>query len=363
MTTNGKEKKQEIALTKQDIVSITSQRISQLVDNGKLHLPEDYSAENALMAAWLKLQSTEDKDHRPALKVCTRDSIANALLDMIVQGLTPAKDQVYFVVYGDKLVCMRSYFGDEALLKRVYPEVRIYAEPIYKGDKLSYRIDRGRKQITEHEQKFDNVGKLDSIVGAYAIVEPGNGHEPHCEIMTIEQIKSSWSRGKNWPPRNGKQSAHTDHPEEFVKKTVLARACKRMINSSNDSYLIRTVERQAHLAAETEMQARVEEGANQDVIDIPPEDVQEAQPEATPEPESESPSSPAARFGDLIEEHELDASKARKLVASIRKKKDVRSIGNADFEAILGDADGFLSQYEKLCRPTGAQPNLDGPGF
>ena len=362
---------QKNPLMKQDIVGVTADRINKLIDGGMLHLPEDYSPENALMAAWLKLQSTNDKSGRPALAVCTKDSVANSLLDMIVQGLTPAKDQCYFVVYGTKLVCLRSYFGDEALLKRVYPEARVYAEPIYKGDVLEYEIHRGRKRITKHVQKFQSVGDLATIVGAYAVVEPGTNHEEHCEIMTIEQIKKAWARGENWPPKQGKMSAHTDHPEEFVKKTVIARACKRLINSSNDSYLVKAVERQNHLSAEAEMQARIEEDANQEVIDLPPDDeknhilakdeYEELENVLNQKPEEEeSPSSPTARFNDFIDENHLNATKARKVAATMRKLNDVRNLKNEDYEEILNNAGVFLASYRQQ---HGGQEAFGGPGF
>lgn len=371
----------ELAFERKDIVSVVTSRIDDLVGDGKLHLPEHYSAENALMAAWLKLQSTKDKSQRPALSVCTKDSVANACLDMIVQGLTPAKDQCYFVVYGDKLICLRSYFGDEALLQRIYPKARVYAEPVYKGDELEYEIVRGRKVITKHSQKLANVGDLGSIVAAYAIVELGEGHESHCEIMTLAQIEKAWGRGQNWPAQQGKQSAHRDHPEEFTKKTVIARACKRLINSSNDSYLVRAVKRQAHLIAETEMEERIKEEGNKDVIDLPPEegeisDAQTIQPaertekvakelaDKPAEPTEESPTSPSARFLDLMLAHDLDAPKARKLVASMRKVKDVRNLGNVDYAAILGNTDNFLVRYhESYDPPAGSQAKLGGPGF
>ncbi len=48
----------ETALTKRGIVDVVEKRIADLVGDAKLHLPEHYSAENALMAAWLKLQAT-----------------------------------------------------------------------------------------------------------------------------------------------------------------------------------------------------------------------------------------------------------------------------------------------------------------
>ena len=368
MSENGKNKQSD-DLIKQDIVMVTGQRISELVDRGKLHLPGDYSAENALMAAWLKIQETVDKNGKPALAVCTKESIANALLDMIVQGLTPAKKQVAFVVYGDKMVCQREYFGDMALLKRAYPGYEVYAEPIYKGDKVVCEVIRGKRFIRSHEQNFSDIGSLEKIVGAYATIYDENDEQKHCEIMTIAQIKNAWAQGPNYPPRQGKKCSHELFPEEFTKKTVIARACKRMINSSNDAYLVRAVERQAHLVAETEVQERVKEEANQDVIDLPPpeephedEEVSPQEPEGQ-EDERESPTSSTARFSDLIDEHELNATEARRLVAKLRAVKDVRHLGNADYEVILGDTAEFLSQYNKQYRPNGAQPTLGGPGF
>ena len=375
--TQGQEKTGEqgnngsnLAIIKRDIVDVVAQRIQNLVGSGQLHLPADYSAQNAITSWWLTLQSTKDKQGRPALEVCTKDSIANATLDLVIQGLNPSKQQAYPVVYGDRVVCLRSYFGDIALLQRVYPDARVFAEPVYQGDELEYEIIRGKKIIKKHKQKLANVGDLKSIIAAYAIVEPGNGQEPHCEIMTIEQIKKAWARGKNWPPREGKQSAHADHPEEFVKKTVIARACKRLINSSNDSYLVKAVERQAHLVAETEMQARVAEEANQKIIDLPaedqapvPDDTQKETEETTRQEgtQEDDPSSPSARFLDLVSEEELNPTKARKLAASMRKLKDVRNLGNDDYAAILNDANAFLVSYRQ--QYAGAQEKFGGPGF
>lgn len=370
MKEKPKDQKSELALMKTDIVDVVTARITSLVGHDKLHLPKNYSAENALMAAWLKLQSTKDRSGKAALTVCTHDSVANALLDMIVQGLTPAKDQCYFVVYGTSLVLLRSYFGDEALLRRVYPESRVYAEPVYLNDELEYEIVRGKKIVLKHKQKLSNIGELKSIVAAYAIVEPGEGHEPHCEIMTLEQIKRAWARGENWPPRAGKMSAHTDHPEEFVKKTVIARACKRLINASDDSYLVKAVERQAYLAEESKAQASNEEEGDKETIDIEPEDKKPpadkkkatgTQEPAKHQPEQGSPSSPSARFVDLIDEHKLDPTKARKVAAAMRKLKDVRHLGNEDFEAVLNNSKAFLASYRQQW--PGSQSKMDGPGF
>src|SRR5690606_2036696 len=142
---------------KRDTVDVVAGRINELMRSGELHLPADYSVHNALKSAWLVLQETVDKDKRPVLSVCSRESIANALLDMAIQGLNPAKRQCYFIAYGHTLVCQRSYFGDMALVKRVLPKADIWYGIVYDGDVFEYTIWRGRRVITKHEQKVENI--------------------------------------------------------------------------------------------------------------------------------------------------------------------------------------------------------------
>lgn len=371
-------KREQLALIKRDVVDVVSARVEQLVGEGRLQLPENYAVGNALMTWWLALQSCEDKDHKPALQVCTKDSIANATLDMVVQGLDPGKKQCYPVVYGKELVCQRSYFGDEALLRRARPEVaHIWAEPWYEGDQIEWEIKRGRRIVTKHVQKAENLGDLKKIRGGYVVVEDSDGNVLHCEIMTIEQIKRSWDKSKTY----GKgKTFHTEQPEEAVKRTVIRRASKRLINASNDAYLVRAVERQEHLAAESEMRAKVEEGANKELLSFPAE-VQQTAPapdsaaaneaEVLDDEEGNGPSSPFARFLDLIDANELDASKARKLAAKIHSLDDVRKLSNEHCETILQDTGSFLALYESEYRQGEAkkqvastgQARLDGPGF
>ena len=87
----------------------------------------------------------KDKSGRPALEVCTRESIANSLLDMVVQGLSPAKTQCYFIVYGNKLQMNRSYFGTQAVLKRLTNVKDIWSNVIYEGMSLNMRLMEGKK--------------------------------------------------------------------------------------------------------------------------------------------------------------------------------------------------------------------------
>ncbi|MCG3082651.1 recombinase RecT, partial [Pseudomonas aeruginosa] len=49
---------------------------------------------------------------------CNDTSKPNALLDMVTQGLNPAKNQCYFIPYGNKMQLQRSYHGIVMKLKR-----------------------------------------------------------------------------------------------------------------------------------------------------------------------------------------------------------------------------------------------------
>lgn len=51
--------------------------------------------------------------------------------------------------------------------------------------------------------------------------------------MTINQIKKAWAMGAT----GGNSQAHRDFPDQMAKKTVISRALKVIINSSNDAYL------------------------------------------------------------------------------------------------------------------------------
>ena len=99
--------------------------------NKDLRLPPDYSPENALKSAWLILLETKDSNKKPVLEVCTKESIANSLLKMVLLGLNPLKSQCDFITYGDKLSCDPSYFGNIALARRHGGVKDIFATIIY----------------------------------------------------------------------------------------------------------------------------------------------------------------------------------------------------------------------------------------
>ncbi|WP_093626737.1 recombinase RecT [Limosilactobacillus gorillae] len=205
-------------------------RLETLKDEG-LALPAHYNAQNALKAAYLRLQSVKDRQGRLALNVCSQPSIANALLDMAIQGLSPAKNQCYFIVYGSELKMQRSYFGTVAALKRLDSIEDIDAQVIHQGDEFEIGADEiGHIIVTKFNPSFTNLDK--PIKGAFAFIKLANGRTNYT-VMTKSQIDTSWSQSQN--RQNKVQDKFSD---EMAKRTVLNRAAKMFINTSDDSDLL-----------------------------------------------------------------------------------------------------------------------------
>ena len=261
----------EMALIQKDITDTINKKVNELQHEG-LSLPQNYNHSNALKSAFFKLSETKDKSNRPALEVCTKESIANTLLDMVTQGLSPAKTQCYFIVYGDKLQMNRSYFGTQAVLKRLSNVKDIWANVIYAGDEFDYAIVDGREKFVKHDTKLEN--RDNEIVGAYAVVKTTEDEEV-LTIMTIKEIKESWGQSKT------SQAVHKKFPQEMAKRTVINRAAKSYINTSDDSDLLvdainRTTENEYQNDDKPlkDVTQKIQENANQEMLDF--EDVNES---------------------------------------------------------------------------------------
>jgi len=257
----------QLALSKRDFIDVVAEKALAFIQKGELVLPKDYSVNNALKSAWLILQNVEDKDHKKALQVCTRDSIANSLLDMIVQGLNPQKKQNYFIVYGNQLVCQRSYFGSMAVAQMVNPTIGEFAHAvIYEGDTFKYGVQKGKKIVMEHTQDLDNVDKK-KIKGAYCIALDKSGEPLRTEIMTIAEIHQAWKQSKMNPiDENGKikeSSTHSKFTADMAMKTVINKLCKLIINASSDNaLLLDRINRIEELVDEVTAQEEIAENAN-----------------------------------------------------------------------------------------------------
>jgi recombination protein RecT len=286
---NNQKPTSNLALIKSETIDVVTAKVKEFQNKGELYFPANYSPENALKSAWLMLQETVDRDGKPVLETCTKASIMNSLLSMVIQSLNPDKKQCYFIAYGKKLVCQRSYFGSMHVAKSVDPNiVDIYAKTVYEGDEFEYEIRHGKEVVTKHVQKLQNIDK-NKIIGAYATIVYRDGREVST-VMTLEQIKQAWKQSHMKPvdeKGNIKPgSTHEKFTADMCEKTAINKVCKYVINSSDDANIMARFAKQADTEiAEAEAEAEIEQNANKQVIDI--EEVEEVDPEDIPEPEPE----------------------------------------------------------------------------
>lgn len=243
----------------QTITKVLAQ-VSEMKEAGLIDLPVDYSAANALKAAWFTLLATEDRNKKPVIESCTPESICNSLLEMVTQGLNPAKKQCAFIAYGNSLQMQREYFGTIALAKRYNPNiVDVTANVIYKNDVFKYEINpvTGKKKVIEHSQELENID-ITNIRGAYATIIFSDG-STEMEPMTMAQIKAAWGQGAT----SGNSPAHKSFTDQMAKKSAINRILKPYVNASDDSELM--IQNNSEAAQKT---------ANSKVIDIDSEVVQ-----------------------------------------------------------------------------------------
>lgn len=347
---NRAARQEQVRVVQKKALDTTAARIAAMQNEGVLDLPSDYSAGNALAAAGLKLLKLEDKEGNLALEVCTPESINNALLDMVVQGLSPTKDQCYFIVYGTEVICQRSYHGAQALVERVWPGSRCSATPIYEADELEIEVVDGEDRVVEgsHKRTFAGI-KSGTIIGAYAIIKRPNEDDYH-EIMTIEMIKRSWSQGANYKPDN-EDGVHQKYDDRMTRKTVLNRACMALVRTTTDAHLLRAVERQEVIRAVVETDMDALEAAQGEPVSIAA--AADAEPQATdpeeakqvellPAPEEARPD---MKFMALIDENGLAAARAQSALAELFQLDDVREITNKHYEQAVADPETFLAAY------------------
>lgn len=210
-------------------------KVAELVEKGRLTLPVNYALGNAMSSAYLIIQETKDKNGKPALEVCTKESIANALLNMAILGLNPAKKQCYFIVFGNQLQLLVSYFGKCATIKRLEG---IVSEPIgtliYAGDEIEIGFNElGERIVLSHKTSW-KAQKEDNIEGCYATVPQrlrNNQIITRSAVLTMKEIKEAWSKSKT-------NKDHAEFTGEFCKRTAINRLVKMILQTSNDDDLI-----------------------------------------------------------------------------------------------------------------------------
>lgn len=281
-----------LSTVQKNITSKVLAKINILKESKELTIPKDYSPENALKSAYLILNDAVTRDDKPVLTACSQGSIANALLKMVIWGLSPMKGQCSFIPYGTKLECQPEYTGNIALAKRYGNLKRIRAFTIYEGDTFEFEIDadKGVKRIVEHKQSLESLAKA-NVKGAYAVYELLDG-TIDVEIMSIEQIQKSWMQGA----AKGNSKAHKNFPDQMAEKTVINRACKLLIRGSNDSILYAPQGSEAGDPVDETKKDRIKEDANLEelgiednlnTIEVEAEEVSAEEPETADEPSEE----------------------------------------------------------------------------
>jgi recombination protein RecT len=270
------DRNEALALRREDLLAKTLNDLNSMAEGGRLRVPKNYSIENALRSAWLIIQQTEDKNGSCALEVCTQPSVTAAIVYMVTFGLNPLRNQVYFIVEGNKLKAMRSYFGTIHVAKMCGAVGEPFCGIVYEGDEFDYDIDpMGQKTtITKHKQRLENI-RPEKMVAAYGIIGLNSGDKICC-IMTTQQIKAAWAHTKT---KDG--GFQLQHPEEAAKRTVLNRLVKMLINTSDDEYLMG----EEHDEDVPERDEYMEENENSVVIDPGAEDTPQVGTPQVAEPE------------------------------------------------------------------------------
>ena len=125
----------------------------------------------------------------------------------------------------------RSYFGTVAALKRLTNVSKVKAEVIHEGDVFEIGSNEDMEMVvTKFEPKFENIDK--PIIGAFAMIKLEDGSVSYT-VMTKAEIDKSWQQSRN---KNNK--VQQNFGQEMAKRTVLNRAAKMFINTSDDSDLL-----------------------------------------------------------------------------------------------------------------------------
>ena len=121
-----------------------------------------------------------------------------------------------------------AYFGTVKTIKQLQDIKDVVANVVYEGDELEIAVENGRKKLVKHVTDWRNADK--PIIAAYCIISKNDGDE-FFEIMTKAQIDKSWSKAKT-------KNVQIDFPDQMAMRTVINRAAKLFINTSDDSDLL-----------------------------------------------------------------------------------------------------------------------------
>ena len=207
----------------------TTAWIERSVKENQITVPEGYDTPGEITTALMIIAQTIDKEGRPALESCSKESIMTQLRLMAQNGLSMARKQCYPIVRKPKLCIDTSYFGTISILKRIMPGYDVRANVIYKDDTYDYVFNEEIQcnQIVNVRSSIENRDK--GIVGAYGVIfEKATGKVIYSEVMSWKEILTSWSHAKT-------DKVQKEFPQEMAKRTLIQRMCKLFLNTEKMS--------------------------------------------------------------------------------------------------------------------------------
>lgn len=178
----------------------------------------------------LALSGVKTKTGQKAVAVCSKESIVQCGLDILSKKLDLSKNQVYLIAYGDKLQLQDSYFGKVSLVKRELG-IDIRGVVIHEGDVVDITVDESGLKHISQKTKWENFAK--KITGAYATAVDKDGKLVDSDIMTFNEIWTSWLQSQG-----GVKDTHKKFPNEMARKTVEGRLAKHIYQKYSENATI-----------------------------------------------------------------------------------------------------------------------------
>ena len=158
------------------------------------------------------------------------DSIMSGIRDMVLQGLSVTRKQIYPIPKAGKLTMQRSVYGTEAALLRMFPNFRVTANVLYEGDEYHYAYDDvgGYFYVTDVKARIENIGK--QIIAAFGqIYDAEKKERVYACVMSWDEIQQMWAKSSD-----KSHSTHRQFPQEMAKRSLINRMCKHYINAARD---------------------------------------------------------------------------------------------------------------------------------
>lgn len=219
-------------VTKEKRAAVLAESVSKWllsdIQKGAIKAIPGYNVQTEVYSALMKIAQTKDRNGKPALDVCTKDSICVALKDLVILGLSITKDQGYFIVYGNQLYLQKSYFGNQYVFSRFFPNLKPTVNVAFEGDDISYMHDDIYDFDYIKVNKAEIENRNNPIRCAYgSIVDITKEKKVDGCVMSWKEIEACWAHGKS-------TNVQKEFPQEMAKRTLLNRMLKNYIKSSTN---------------------------------------------------------------------------------------------------------------------------------